>query len=122
MGDNIGSTGLTMAIAPLMFEKYIQTPLLDDNGFKWITTMIMIAIIPGIGLMNPFFKNFGVAGSCIWGNFFTAIACLALFLIAKQETSSLSLAVFITVNYIATPFTVISQLTTGPMLDVIAPE
>lgn len=120
--DNIGSTGPIFAMAPLMFETYIQTPHLSDSGFKWITTMVMIAIIPGVVMMGPFFKKFGVVGSCIWGNFFTAIQTVGLLFIASEKATSSSLVWFVVVLYVGYPFTVISQLTTGPMLDAIAPE
>ena len=57
-----------------------------------------------------------------FGNLCTAVVTGLLLMIANLPATDLSFGFFVFVMYAGFPFTVLSQLTTGPMLDVIAPE
>jgi hypothetical protein len=59
---------------------------------------------------------------CVLGNFLTAIMTIALLQVAliSPPTSSVY-AGFVTLLYAGFPFTMISQLSTGPMLDMVSP-
>ena len=74
--------------------------------------------------MTPwFFDKLGVAGTCVFGNSCTAVVTGLLLMIgAAFPATPLSFGFFVAVMYGGFPFTVFSQLTTGPMLDAIAPE
>ena len=73
--------------------------------------------------MSPwFFGKLGVAGTCVLGNCCTAVVTGLLLMIgAALPATSLSFGFFITVMYAGYPFTILSQLTAGPMLDAVAP-
>ena len=92
------------------------------------------------------FVKMGVAGTCVFGNMCTAVVTGLLLMIGNMPPTvsisvyfSLSIYIithlrylllpqelafgfFVAVMYGGFPFTVFSQLTTGPMLDAIAPE
>ena len=74
--------------------------------------------------MSPwFFGKLGVAGTCVLGNCCTAVVTGLLLMIgAALPATSLSFGFFVTVMYVGYPFTILSQLTAGPMLDAVAPE
>merc|ERR1711871_134709 len=83
----------------------------------------------GLAASLPAFKKYGYAGSCVFGNLITAVATAALLYIAKPalgDNKNVSGAytlfvVFAVFLYVSYPITVISQLSTGPMLEAIAP-
>ena len=57
------------------------------------------------------------------GNFITMVQTIIFIAIAySMKPSQLSLGLFVTVLYGVYPFSVLSQLTTGPMIEAIAPE
>lgn len=58
----------------------------------------------------------------VFGNVFTAVVTAILLVIGNLPANSGTFAAFVFVMYAGFPFTVFSQLTTGPMLDVLAPE
>lgn len=59
---------------------------------------------------------------CVLGNFLTALMTIALLQIGIiTPATTATFAIFVTVMYVGFPMTVISQLSTGPMLDMIAP-
>lgn len=127
--DNLGSSGLTMAMSPLMLEEYQldfildeEKPLMNDNGYKWITTCVALAIIPAIPISMAVYNKIGIAGGCVLGNAFTVVVTLGLLFITKNEATKAWFISFILVLYGGYPMTVLSQLTTGPMIDAIAPE
>lgn len=128
--DNLGSTGLTMAMSPLMLNEYqldaYKDPdpdiIMNENEYKWIVTLVALAIIPAIPFSMVFYQKVGTAGGCVWGNVFTVFVTLGLLLITKNDASKTWFIIFVLVLYAGYPFTVLSQLTTGPMMDAIAPE
>jgi hypothetical protein len=83
--------------------------------------MVAVMIVPSSLASPQIFEKMGVAAACVFGNFCTAIITIALLLIGNGKATTGFFAFFIIVMYGGYPFTVISQLTTGPMLDMIAP-
>ena len=129
--DNIGSSGLLpMAMAPLALnEFYINfleegvNPIMSQSAFKWISVMVALTIIPGAAISQPIFDKIGAAAGCVIGNVVTGIVTIAVLHIARmQPASDGTFAAFIVALYVGFPFTVLSQLSTGPMLDSLAPE
>ncbi len=129
--DNIGSTGLfPLCLSPLALETYYgqfvvnsQEPIMSILAYQWLSVCVALLVIPSTQMTPWFFEKLGVAGVCVFGNTCTAILTGLLLLIgAAFPATSLSFGFFVFVMYAGFPFTVFSQLTTGPMLDAIAPE
>lgn len=128
--DNLGSAGLTyISLAPLAFNAFYQdyealgrTPIMSASAFKWIQTMLAFAVVLGAVGAPYVFQRIGPACGCVSANVATALIIAALLGIAEGlAPSSATFAIFVTVLYAGFPFAVISQLSTGPMLDAIAP-
>ena len=124
--DNIGSAGLQMCISPVMIDAF-GPRLTGEKGqmtmseYQWISTLVALAIIPGLAASLPAFKKYGYAGSCVFGNLITAAATAALLYIAKpvlddpgMSSASTLFIVFAIFLYVSYPITVISQLTRAP--------
>mmetsp|Transcript_62803 Transcript_62803/g.185464 ORF Transcript_62803/g.185464 Transcript_62803/m.185464 type:complete len:510 (-) Transcript_62803:200-1729(-) len=131
VADNFGSTALfPLCLSPLALEQYSlnfirmdppQEPILSIVGYQWLSVCVALMVVPST-LITPFiFKRIGAAGTCVFGNVSTAIITIALLLIGNANATTAAFAGFVTVLYLGFPFTVFSQLTTGPMLDVLAP-
>lgn len=80
-----------------------------------------LVVIPSTMFTPHVFNKVGAAAGCVFGNLMTAVITVALLLIGTGTANTAHLAGFATVMYIGFPFTVVSQLSTGPMLDRIAP-
>ena len=92
------------------------------TGYKWLSVCVALMVVPSTLLTPSVFRKIGVAGTCVLGNLLTACLTIALLLIGNGPATRGAFAGFVTVMYGGFPFTVFSQLTTGPMLDVLAPE
>ncbi|KAL3908637.1 MAG: hypothetical protein SGARI_002970 [Bacillariaceae sp.] len=110
--DNIGSSGLfPLALSPLMFVQFYEQfvvrgedPIMTATAYKWITMLLALMVIPGAVASGP------------------AVGITAVLLIALIEPPGVgSFAGFLSVLYLIMPFTVLSNFSTGPMLDMIAP-
>ena len=128
--DNAGSTGyIPFCLSPLMFNTYLLdfvaqglNPVMSDNAFRWISTLLALMIIPAAAGTTALYERIGAAVGCVLGNFFTGVFTIVLLLIATlTDPTTGSYALYITVMYVGFPLTVISQLSTGPMLDRISP-
>jgi len=128
--DNIGSAGLQMCISPVMINAFgpLGTNVMTMQEFQWISTLLALAVIPGLAASLPAFKKYGYAGACVFGNLITAVATVALLYIAMPalddkglSSASALFVIFAIFLYSFYPITVISQLSTGPMLEAIAP-
>ena len=128
--DNIGSTGLfPLCLSPLALEAYYaqfvavsEEPIMSILAYQWLSVCVALLVIPSTQMTPFFFKKLGVAGVCVFGNACTAIVTSLLLLIGSAfPATNLSFGFFVFVMYAGFPFTVFSQLTTGPMLDAIAP-
>ena len=142
--DNIGSSGLmrkystallhflsilnsvlflALCLSPLAFNKYYAdfinkglTPIMPQVAYKWISVLLALMVIPGT-MISPFIYNLiGTAGGCILGNVVTGIVTICLLQIALAPPSNVMFGLFVALLYLCFPFTVLSQLTTGPML------
>ena len=92
------------------------------TAYQWLSVCVALLVIPSTQVTPWTFSKVGVAGTCVIGNLCTAVVTGLLLMIANFPATSLTFGFFVFVMYAGFPFTVLSQLTTGPMLDVIAPE
>lgn len=129
--DNFGSTALfPMCLSPLALEQYTldfvnagEEPILSIVGYQWLSVCVALLVIPSTMITPHVFARIGASGCCVFGNVFTGILTMSLLLIAGYAAATeLAFGFFVFVMYGGFPFTVFSQLTTGPMLDVIAPK
>ena len=129
--DNIGSCGLfPICLSPLAFNRFYDDfasqglpPLLSLNGYKWVSIMVALVVIPTAALAPPVYRRIGPAGACVFGNFMTAVVILLLWIFgAVLEATKGAMIGFILVMYLGFPMTVFSQLSTSPMLDMCSPR
>lgn len=128
--DNIGSCGLVpLCLSPLALEQYnldLQVEgvpvIMSITSYKWLTVLLSLMVVPSILMTPQLFKRIGAAGTCVFGNVFTACITVALLAIGNGPATQGYYIAFVAVLYGGFPFTVFSQLTTGPMLDVLAPQ
>lgn len=128
--DNIGSTGLfPLCLSPLALQEYYadfvergEEPIMSIGGYQWLSVCVALLVIPSTQVTPYTFSKIGVAGTCVFGNLCTAVVTGLLLIIGNLPSTELAFGMFVFVMYAGFPFTVLSQLTTGPMLDVIAPE
>mmetsp|Transcript_28698 Transcript_28698/g.60344 ORF Transcript_28698/g.60344 Transcript_28698/m.60344 type:complete len:716 (+) Transcript_28698:93-2240(+) len=128
--DNIGSTGLfPLCLSPLAMEQFYtqfvevgKEPIMTIDAYQWLSVCVALLVIPSTQMTPYVFTKIGVAGTCVFGNLFTALVTGVLLAIGNMAATDLAFGFFVFVMYAGFPFTVFSQLTTGPMLDVIAPE
>lgn len=130
VADNFGSTALfPLCLSPLALEQYTlnfinagEEPIMSIVGYQWLSVCVALMVVPSTMITPHIFARIGAAGTCVFGNVSTAIITMALLFIGTGPATTAAFAGFVTVLYLGFPFTVFSQLTTGPMLDVIAPE
>jgi len=130
--DNIGSTGLfPLCLSPLALGEYYadfanatppQDPIMSITGYQWLSVCVALLVIPSTQMTPHVFVKIGVAGTCVFGNLCTAVVTGLLLMIGNLPSTQLAFGFFVFVMYAGFPFTVFSQLTTGPMLDAIAPD
>lgn len=94
---------------------------MSQIAYKWISTLLAIAVIPGTLVAPYVYSKIGTAGGCILGNIVTGIATIILLQLGLASPTNATFGVFVAFLYLCFPFTVISQLSTGPMLDYISP-
>mmetsp|Transcript_50181 Transcript_50181/g.76356 ORF Transcript_50181/g.76356 Transcript_50181/m.76356 type:complete len:724 (+) Transcript_50181:93-2264(+) len=129
VADNFGSTGLfPLCLSPLAIEQYLfdfvdagEEPIMSIEGYQWLSVCVAFMVVPSTVMTPHVFKWLGVAGTCVAGNLMTAAVTFALLMIGNGAATTGMFGLFVFVMYGGFPFTVFSQLTTGPMLDVIAP-
>mmetsp|Transcript_16605 Transcript_16605/g.24538 ORF Transcript_16605/g.24538 Transcript_16605/m.24538 type:complete len:685 (+) Transcript_16605:91-2145(+) len=124
--DNVGTAGLNpMCVTPVAYTMYFVTPnppVLSLISYKWVSTLIGLMIIPAALASSKVFSSFGTAFTCISANVVTGILTIILVFIAIDAPATGSfLALFLILLYCGFPVTVFSNLTTGPMLDIITP-
>ena len=129
LADNFGSNGLfPLCLSPLAFNHWtmnflenLEEPILSLNGYKWMATLVALVVVPSTVIAPTIFNVVGPAGGCVFGNIATGILTIILLQFGTQEPTKTWLVAFVVTTYVGFPFTVISQLSTGPMLDLIAP-
>ena len=133
VADNFGSTALfPLCLSPLALDSFYfsqvnadppQEPIMQIVGYQWLSVCVALMVVPSTMLTPYVFEKIGPSGTCVFGNCCTAFLTMALLFIGNiTPATNLSFGFFVFVMYGGFPFTVFSQLTTGPMLDVIAPE
>ena len=114
-----------MCLSPLMFDVFYANliaegiePIMSEQGYKFIYTFIAFAVIPG-AIASPFlYDKYGPGLSCVCANALTGCIILVLLYVALLgSTTVATFAIFVTIFFISFPATVISQISTGPMLD-----
>ena len=129
LADNIGSCGLfPLCLSPLALNQFSLDfveqgldPIMEITGYQWLTVMVALMVIPSTLICPSLFAKIGVAASCVFGNACTAVVTFILLLLGNGVATNTKFAFFVFFLYAGFPLTVISQLTTGPMLDIIAP-
>lgn len=145
--DNVGTSGVGFAMFPVMWDTFLIDPMTDGaevisfnnstnwedwsykygdapmtfNSYKWLVTFVAMAILPVIAISAPIYKKLGFSGGCCIGNLCTAGHILALMYLGRMKPTDTNFGLFVFVLYAGFPFTAISNMTTGPMLDAIAP-
>lgn len=128
--DAIGSKVLyPICVTVLAYETFYKdlvsndkNPIMSLNGYQWLAVFLPLSAIPSALLTPSLFRRIGLAGTCVLGNVFTAVLKIVLLMIANvKPPSEGTFACFVVALYIGIPFTIISQLSTSPMLDRIAP-
>eukprot|EP00934_Nitzschia_sp_Nitz4_P000349 Nitzschia sp. Nitz4//scaffold439_size10204//1263//3507//NITZ4_009078-RA/size10204-processed-gene-0.0-mRNA-1//-1//CDS//3329551863//349//frame0 len=132
VADNFGTTAMIpLCFSPLAFKHYYlefveasppENPVMELTGFQWLSVMVAFVVVPSAIGTPAVYRAMGVAGTCVFSNLMTAIVTLALLLIGNAPATRGWFFGFVTTCYVGFPFTVFSQLTTGPMLDAIAPD
>jgi MFS family permease len=93
LADNFGSTGLfPLCLSPLAIEKFLfdfvdaeppEVPIMEFTGYQWLSVMVAGMVVPAT-MMTPWvFRKLGVAGTCVFGNAFTALLTFALLMIGN---------------------------------------
>ena len=78
--------------------------------------------MPSAIISPKVFQRIGLASGCVLGNVLTGLLTMALLLIANvKPATNLTFWFFAVSLYVGFPFTVLSQLSTSPMLDRLAP-
>jgi len=67
------------------------------------------------------FKKIGIALSCVVANVMTSVIIISLIYVSEIAATKGSFALYVIILYVGFPMTIISNLTTGPMLDRVAP-
>jgi len=128
--DIVGSKALfPICMAPFAFETFYNDfikvgddPIMSVTSYKWITMMVCLLVLPSAVITPKVFQSFGLAAGAVLGNFVTGVVTIALLFIGNiSPPSRASFGGFVAVMYIGFPVTVISQLSTSPMLDRLAP-
>lgn len=113
-----------------MFQTYLsdfflagETPIMSEQAYRWIYSLLALSVIPGAVVSPVLFERFGPALCCVVGNLATAafICCLMFLALGVATVTKTNFLIFVAVLYLGFPITFISNLTTGPMLDRIAP-
>lgn len=130
LADNLGSAGLVpFGLTPLMFNAFYadfvrdgEEPIMSEEGFKWIYVLVALSVIPG-ALLSPYlYQKIGAPVACVVANVFTGCVTVLLLYVASGSVTLTSFIAFVVILYVTFPMTVISQLSTGPMLDRVVPE
>jgi len=130
VADNIGSTGMTLALVPVLFNKYVvgptwrgDDPSLSAEGYKWLSCCFIFDLIPGMIACIVLTQKIGLGPSVVLGNFITAFFTAALLIVGVYVIGDGKdmLAVYLLIFLGGYPCTILSQLTTAPMIDKVSP-
>mmetsp|Transcript_16172 Transcript_16172/g.36970 ORF Transcript_16172/g.36970 Transcript_16172/m.36970 type:complete len:688 (-) Transcript_16172:1697-3760(-) len=130
LGDNIGSSGLMpLCLSPLAFNAFYtdlqaagKPIIMSEIAYKWISVLVALMVVPGTIVSPRVFNRLGLAGGCVLGNIITGITTIILLYVAMVKPPSTgTFGIFVALLYACYPFTVISQLSTGPMLEATSP-
>lgn len=118
-----------LAFSPVMYMKYFadfelegRTPVMSENEYRWLYSMIALTVVPSVLICPLLYKKLGIALTCVTTNVFTGCIILGLIFAASKPPTKQNYAIFASIVYIGLPLAVISNLSTSPMLDRIAPK
>ena len=95
---------------------------MSTQSYKTLYSLVAILAVPGAILSPTIYKKFGVAVTCVATNAITGAVTFALLSVSQIDpTTTGTFFLYVTILYLGFSFAIISQLTTGPMLDRIAP-
>jgi MFS family permease len=118
--DNFGSEALKVLAMAVMYTKWCDTSnVISDNVFRAFHIGFILCIFPAVAIAGPAFKKLGLPKSAMAGNLLTASVCVVLLYASKRAASLSSFAIYVTLLITGFPFTVMSQLTTSPTIDVV---
>jgi len=107
----------------LDFQIANKVPIMSGNEYRWLFSMIGLAAVPAALLMPLVNKKLGVAISTIISNLITAGAIIALLSVAAIDPPThSSFVLYATIIYATFPFALLSQLSSGAMLDRVTPH
>lgn len=115
--DTMGSKALfPICLSPLAFEQFYQDfvdvgedPIMSLDMYKWMTAIVALMVIPSTLMTPTIFNKIGLAGGCVFGNFFTGILTIILLILGTREPPTNSIfGTFVAVMYLGYPFTVVS--------------
>ncbi|KAL7503956.1 hypothetical protein ACHAXN_001686 [Cyclotella atomus] len=129
LADNIGSAGLNpLCLSPPFYgprvganRTYVHEMNMPVVAYKWISILVALMVMPGVIVSPSIYNRIGLAGGCVVGSIVTGVVTIALLYIALAPPTSSSFAVFVTIFFCSFPFAVVSQLSTGPMLEAVFP-
>eukprot|EP00569_Conticribra_weissflogii_P009627 CAMPEP_0171367188 /NCGR_PEP_ID=MMETSP0879-20121228/5928_1 /TAXON_ID=67004 /ORGANISM="Thalassiosira weissflogii, Strain CCMP1336" /LENGTH=487 /DNA_ID=CAMNT_0011875187 /DNA_START=14 /DNA_END=1474 /DNA_ORIENTATION=- len=129
--DHLGTLGIyPLAFSPVMYQRFFldfqianKVPIMSGNEYRWLFSMIGLAAVPAALLMPLVNKKLGVAISTIISNLITAGAIIALLSVAAIDPPThSSFVLYATIIYATFPFALLSQLSSGAMLDRVTPH
>ena len=114
-----------MCLSPLLFDEFYvdaivqgEEPIMSEQAYKFIYTFQALAVFPGAIASTFVFERFGVAKTCTLANFLTAFGIVALFYVATIEpATSVTFGGAVAILYLFVPVIIMSQISTGPMLN-----
>mmetsp|Transcript_14728 Transcript_14728/g.17935 ORF Transcript_14728/g.17935 Transcript_14728/m.17935 type:complete len:658 (-) Transcript_14728:262-2235(-) len=130
LADTIGSKALfPLCLSPLAFTRFYKDfineglpPIMSLNTYQWLSVLVAFVVIPSSIMTPHVFRKIGLAGGCVAGNTITGVLTIILLYIAMIDPPTHgSFVGFAVALYVGYPFTVMSQLSTSPMLDRISP-
>jgi hypothetical protein len=65
------------------FTEAGEDPIMTYTGYQWLSVMVAGMVVPAT-MMTPWvFRKLGVAGTCVFGNLFTALLTFGLLMIGN---------------------------------------
>ncbi|KAL7532229.1 hypothetical protein ACHAWF_004057 [Thalassiosira exigua] len=127
--DNVGSLGIIpIAFNPILYQKFFadlkangDPVIMSENEYRCIFSLIALTCVLPALMSSKIFAKVGVVTSCVIANLITALVIIALIFVSQMPSTKGSYIGMTSIIYFGFPLTVISNLSTGPMLDRVTP-
>lgn len=104
LADNIGSNGLApLCLSPLMYTQFFlqfeqrgEEPVMSLTGYKWLSVILAIMVIPGAIVSPTMFQKIGAAASCVLGNVITGVVTIILLFLGNATPNKAYFAGMVT--------------------------